>query len=206
MERAPALRPTTAFLLAVCLLTACVGPEPECTPLPCGYFAEATPSDPEPVRAEFEACACVTEEGELSILEPHLARLAFDDAGLATVWVGKKEVAYVHRSGKAAWVLPFDNGADYFVEGLARTVRGGKVGFLNQNLEVVIEPRWDFAFPFENGRAVVCQGCRPEPVGPDHEHSSVEGGKWGVIGKDGAVVVPVAYAREELLESPNPAT
>jgi hypothetical protein len=48
----------------------------------------------------------------------------------------------------------FDNGTDYVVEGLARTVRAGKIGFVNTWLEQVVAPVRDFAFPFEEGVAV----------------------------------------------------
>lgn len=94
-------------------------------------------------------------------------------------------------------MLTFDNGPDDFAEGLARTTRSGKIGFIDRQLSEVIAPSWDFAFPFEDGVAVVCQGCRPHPVG-DGEHSEVRGGSWGTIDRSGAIVVPVELERDAL--------
>jgi hypothetical protein len=46
----------------------------------------------------------------------------------------------------------YDNGADYFVEDLARLIDSrGRFGFMNKKLKVVIVPKYTFAFPFENG-------------------------------------------------------
>jgi len=114
-----------------------------------------------------------------------LAAVAFDDV-----------LHYLNADGVAVPVLPFDNGADYFVEGFARTLQGGKVGFIDEHLRVVIPPKWDFAFPFENGTAVVCNGCKFRPIGD--EHQEVVGGRWGAIDTRGEVVVPVIHDREVL--------
>jgi len=100
-------------------------------------------------------------------------------------------------SGKTAPAFLYDNGPDYFVDGLARTTRGGKVGFVNEALEIVVPAEWDFAFPFEVGFARVCTGCSVVHEDGD-EHGSVRGGAWGVIDREGRVVVPVAHGRESL--------
>ena len=102
---------------------------------------------------------------------------------------------YVITSGKTAPAFLFDNGADYFVEGLARTPRNGKIGFVDQELAEAIPPQWDFAFPFESGLAVVCNGCTLEPVG---EHTEVVGGEWGYIDSQGILVAPCTHKRDEL--------
>ena len=47
----------------------------------------------------------------------------------------------------------YDNGPDYFEEGLARIQKDGKIGFVNEAGEIVIEPQFAFADPFENGKA-----------------------------------------------------
>ncbi|MDB4990382.1 MAG: hypothetical protein JWN04_5560 [Myxococcaceae bacterium] len=84
------------------------------------------------------------------------------DEPVAVVVAGK--LYYMNAAGRAAPVLLFGNGPDYFVEGLARTVRNSKVGFIDTALIERIAPRWDFAFPFEQGVAIVCQGCRAQPM------------------------------------------
>jgi hypothetical protein len=104
---------------------------------------------------------------------------------------------YLNAAGVSAPVLPFDNGADYFVEGLARTVRNGKIGFIDESLNVVISPAWDFAFPFEKGTAVVCEDCTFRRVA--NEHEEVVGGRWGVIDTRGQVVISITHSREDLL-------
>ena len=93
--------------------------------------------------------------------------------------------------------LPFDNGPDYFVEGLARTIRDGKVGFVDDRLELVVPRRWDFAFPFEKGLARVCSGCSIERDEAD-SHGSLSGGAWGMIDRAGRIVVPVEHELESL--------
>jgi len=100
-------------------------------------------------------------------------------------------------SGKTAPAFLYDNGPDDFVDGLARTTRDGKVGFVNEALEIVVPAEWDFAFPFEDGFARVCTGCSVVHEDGD-EHGSVRGGAWGVIDREGRVVVPVAHDRESL--------
>lgn len=169
-----------------------------CEPRDCVYAAVATAADPDPGLSPFPGCGCILPGGSFSIGPEHLRRLAFDGDDPATIYVDGGQVAYVRRDGKTAWILPFDNGADYFVEGLARTVRGSKVGFIDTNLDVVVEPVWDFAFPFEDGLAVVCQECGIEPACPGCEHSEVTGGRWGYIDRKGEVVVPVEHRREDL--------
>ena len=114
----------------------------------------------------------------------------FSDDGFAVLDFDY-DLYYVNRRGKMASVLPFDNGADYFREGLARTRKNGKIGFFNSELDVIIAPTWDFAFPFESGVAVVCEGCVPRRL--FDEHVALEGGKWGYIDKRGKVVVPLIY-------------
>jgi WG containing repeat len=112
------------------------------------------------------------------------------------------QLLFVLASGKTAPALPFDNGPDYFVEGLARTVRDGKVGFVNEALDVVVPREWDFAFPFEDGFARVCTGCSIEHHGTE-EHGEVRGGAWGWIDRQGRVVVPVEHTQESLPPPPS---
>jgi hypothetical protein len=140
--------------------------------------------------------ACGTLRGdELRVVRAHLKRMQFTD-GLAAVLVRDK-VFYVNKAGKAVRVLVFENGPDYFAEGLARAVAKNKVGFVNRKLRVVIKPAYDFAFPFDQGRAAVCTGCKAVPQG---EHVSIEGGTWGAIDKAGTVVIPLELTREALFQ------
>ncbi|MDF3818553.1 WG repeat-containing protein [Leptospira sp. 96542] len=84
----------------------------------------------------------------------------------------------------------YDNGPDYISEKLARFVENGKMGFHDESCKKIILAEYDFVFPFENGLAIVCNGCYSES---DGDHSSIVGGKYGVINKKGKLVVPIEY-------------
>jgi WG containing repeat len=140
------------------------------------------------------ACAAQRADGSFRVLPPALRALEFDQGELAVATI-EGQLHYIHRSGRTAPVLRFDNGADYFVEGVARTLREGKVGFIDRRLVEVIPARWDFAFPFKHGLAVVCNGCKPTK---DGEHGRVDGGAWGYIDHKGRAVVAIVHSRQEL--------
>jgi hypothetical protein len=104
-------------------------------------------------------------------------------------------VFYFTKSGLVRRALYFDNGPDYFVNGLARTEWNGKIGFFNKELSIVIEPEYDFAFPFEKGISIVCMGCTMKKTG---EYTKMVGGKWGAINLNGEIVQPIIYSKDEL--------
>lgn len=87
----------------------------------------------------------------------------------------------------------FDNGPDDFMEGLARYVENGKVGFVNQCLKPVVPAEFDWAGPFSNGVAVVCKDCSHVFEDEYREHSAVKGGTWGAINPQGKHLVPFKY-------------
>lgn len=72
----------------------------------------------------------------------------------------------------------FDNGPDYFEEGLARFIENGKMGFHDQALNIIIPAKYDFVYPFENGTAQAGTNCTTQQHG---EHSSVSCEKWESI-------------------------
>ncbi|KFE96932.1 WG repeat-containing protein [Chryseobacterium luteum] len=84
----------------------------------------------------------------------------------------------------------YDNGADYFSEGARRFVKNGKVGFVDRNGKVVIEPNHDFASPFNYGYAAFCDGCDWEKT--EDEHKAIVGGTWGVMNFKGEIAKPVS--------------
>lgn len=83
----------------------------------------------------------------------------------------------------------FDNGADYFSEGVRRLVRNGKVGFADRNGTIVIQPKHDFVSSFNYGYASFCNGCDWEKT--EDEHKSIVGGTWGVMNSKGETVQPL---------------
>ncbi len=169
--------------------------------LDCTYVARESESHPTPYDQQLQGrgrCATLELDGSVTVHPDHLDDLYFPD-DLATILLPTGWV-YVTPAGRTAPVLTIDNGADYFEEGFARTIRGGKVGFIDRNLSEVIPPTWDFAFPFASGFAVVCEGCLSHPVGDGH--LEMRGGVWGTINRSGEVVVPIEYERDDLPAPP----
>jgi len=130
-----------------------------------------------------------------TILEPRFIIAGpFNAHGIAAV-VDEKGWVYIDSRGRAV-IRPyvFDNGPDDFREGLARVRMKGKFGFFNESGTVTIKPGYDFAGPFQNGRAPVCEGCREEREG---EYSWFTGGRWGFIDITGKIAVPVVFDEVE---------
>lgn len=137
--------------------------------------------------------------------------------------VEKKGTFYrITRSGNIKFEsVYFDNGADYYEEGLARFIdpKTRKVGFHDRKGNIKIKAEYDFASPFQNGVANVCNGCHGEyPQMPTYAPISsspykhplnqmyldVVGGKWGMINTDGKIIVPLKYdSHEEALKHKN---
>lgn len=94
-----------------------------------------------------------------SELLPHwfLSTLHFDENGVAAAVCGE-HLHFVSRSGRFVEAYNYDNGPDYFsdAEGLARFVgTEGLIGFVDTNLDVVIEAKFLCAMPFRDGAAAV---------------------------------------------------
>lgn len=112
----------------------------------------------------------------------------------------KNEWGYVYdRKGNFLY-RPFlyDNGADYFSEGLRRLVKNGKIGFVDRNGKTVITAEHDFVSPFNYGYASFCDGCDWEKT--EDEHKSIVGGTWGIMNTKGEVVQPVSQKSEKDIE------
>jgi hypothetical protein len=138
-------------------------------------------------------CGKFIDKDTFVLYPEHFKNLNFADSNYTTLYAkngkdGERCVFYVSKSGKIVRTFFFDNGADHFEEGLARTISKKKFGFINSELEVIIEPKFDFAYPFENGKARVCNGCTKKQEG---EHYQMVGGEWGVIDKSGKLIYPL---------------
>ncbi len=106
----------------------------------------------------------------------------FNRYGFASVIEGSKPY-FIDQKGKHVFqMFLFDNGPDYFKDGLARFVEKGKMGFFDERGRKVIPASFDFAFPFSGGTAEVCNGCKPQAMG---EHFMMEGGVWMILDKRG---------------------
>jgi hypothetical protein len=156
--------------------------EPARTQLDCAY----SPRQVDDVVL-YKNCASLDAAGVPRLAPRHLAALRFDRRGLASLWLGNG-FYYVARDGRVAPVMALDNWADAFADGLARSPRGGKIGYIDRTLCLAIPATYDGAFPFHHGRAVVCRGC---VIQKTDEDSTYVGGLWGCIGTDGRETTPL---------------
>lgn len=159
--------------------------------IPCTYISTEE-------RAELEPIAeCVSRRNNtFEVSKAHLARMHFSEFNVAAVRI-EGEWHYVKPNGAILSVLSYDNGADEFREGLTRSFVNGKIAYYDHTLREVIPPKYDWGWPFEGGRAVVCLGCKkgkPDEYG----YTPIVGGLWGYIDHKGNEVVPVKYSRESL--------
>lgn len=118
------------------------------------------------------------------ISKNYLNNLDFKGEELISIYLQHKHY-YVRKDGKIIQTLTYENGADPFADGLARTKVNGKIGFFNSNLDMVLKPIYDFAFPFYKGKAEICMGCKEKieagvPI--------LTGGKWKKIDRNGLVI------------------
>jgi len=158
----------------------------------CAYLPKITDEH----SSEFDSqgiCGKFIDEDTIKLDPKHFKNLNFDDANYTTLYTrevkdGEIKVFYVSKSGKIVHTFMWDNGADRFFDGLARVIKKGKFGFINDKLEIVIKPQYDFANSFKNGKAKVCNGCTKQQ---DGEHYMMVGGKWGVIDTKGRIIEPL---------------
>jgi hypothetical protein len=112
-------------------------------------------------------------------------KLDFSTVVLQTVKVDDSWY-YVRKDGKAIQVITNKDGvADSFKEGFARTRVKGKIGFFNKTLDIVLEPIYDYAFPFYDGVAEICVGCIEHG---EEDNRMIEGGVWKSIDRAGLIV------------------
>jgi len=116
------------------------------------------------------AAACTSpapsSQGKLSMLEIDHKWVVIDD---------QKTVLYD--------VFIYDNGPDAPADGLYRIVKDGKIGYADATSNaIVIEPQYDCAYPFENGKAKVSTDCKTVK---DGEYDVWESEAWQFIDKKG---------------------
>ena len=160
----------------------------------CGYTPKRTGQHVNPGWEIFEDCASY-EDGVLKIAREHLTNLNFGNLDIASFYC-PDQFFYVKPDGRYLSVIAYDNGADPYQEGLTRSLLEGKIAYYNLDFELVLAPGYDWAWPFENGRALVCKGCTAKPV--EDGHQALTGGLWGYIDRQGEVVIPVQYKAGEV--------
>jgi hypothetical protein len=141
-------------------------------------------------RGEIPNCVRESANGDLFIAPEFLKELRFDSHGLAVVRSAREGWMYVSRTGKVLikGVPVMDNWADSFHDGLVRIVSNGKYGFANRKGQMVIPPIYDGAMNFENGRAIVCNGCESRSADREGEYHLFAGGTWFRINTKGKVL------------------
>jgi hypothetical protein len=79
-------------------------------------------------------------------------------------------------------VFNYDNGPDYVESGLFRIIKNGRIGYANPQGEIIIEPGFECAYPFEGNFAQVADTCKTIKYG---EYSTSKSGNWYQITKQG---------------------
>jgi hypothetical protein len=92
--------------------------------------------------------------------------------------------AVIDRSQKVQYeIFLYDNGPDYPSDGLFRIIQNGKIGYADESdYNIVIEPQFDCAFPFENGKAKVSKNCKTIA---DGDHQTWQSDDWKFVDKKG---------------------
>ncbi len=145
-----------------------------------------------------ENCAAIV--GDRMRMRPALRRRLRYTSGRSTVFV-QGGWYWVRRDGRTLHAVAYDNGPDYFAGGICRGISRGKVGFFNRQFQPVIVPRWNFAFPFDKGRAIVCNGCHSVQRG---ENAVIVGGLWGEIDRRGREVRPPTVPQDRFEPDASP--
>lgn len=114
-------------------------------------------------------------------------KVEYNKYGIASIATEKGWFAIDRKKNILLEIYIYDNGPDYISEGLFRFVENGKMGFANPKAKIVIPALYDFVWPFENGKAQVCNGCKFERVG---EHTALipNVGTFFYINKKGILI------------------
>jgi hypothetical protein len=128
----------------------------------------ALPSDDEPwvreeVRTHEHRSGCTDKRGRIVIPFIYVVLSPFTESGLALALHPDAGWVYIdRRHRRISKALTFDNQPDEVLGGHARfQAANGKIGFLDRQRRLVIPARYDAAYPFQRGGAVVCTGCHP---------------------------------------------
>jgi len=133
------------------------------------------------------------KDGKLVIEPKYIIARPYNRYNIAAV-ADEIEWKYIDTTGKTI-LKPylFDNGPDYFKDGLSRYVENNLIGFIDEKYQIVIKAQYELVTPFHNSYATFCVGFKEAPSKEGGEHTKMEGGKWGIINKKGKVVVKAIY-------------
>lgn len=81
----------------------------------------------------------------------------------------------------------FDNTPDAIQEGFVRMTDGKKVRYFSLESGRYLKGQWDYASPFHEGIACVCNNCK-QKIGDKDEYYEVTGGDGWVIDRKGKIL------------------
>lgn len=149
----------------------------------CYYYSLVkTEDNPYGEFQPYRNCIFIDNNCELKFTKEHFKNVDFTEDSIANIHIIGFGSAYVNKQGKVVLMHTFDNGADYFHEGLARSIKDGKLGYVNRALETVIPPQYDAAYPFKDGKAKVGINCNKVQA---DEHFFWDCKEWFYIDKNG---------------------
>ena len=98
---------------------------------------------------------------------------------------------------------------DRLIENKIRIIdQNNKIGFANQNGKIIIEPQFEMASSFHNGKAIIAQKCKKVPWSDkkhegDCEHYSIECTYHGYIDEKGTILKFGTFSFEEMAQEIN---
>lgn len=163
----------------------------------CTYTGIAAGGESEwPELLNLTRCGTIDSNGVLQVDGDLLKNIYFESAYPSCILTRGRSF-YVDPAGRASEAYFYDFGCDYFVEGLARSPSPQGTRFIDPALQVVISTPYQFALPFEDGMAVVCNDLRHRKELFD-EHWMYVGGRCGYIDRKGILIVPMRYSIDEI--------
>lgn len=138
-----------------------------------------------------QLCGYLNQQGD-TVISKHEFQILFSEifVNFAFVYDAQKfgkEIVAINRDKKVVFeAFMYDNGPDYFAEGLFRIKQNGKIGFANEKGEIIIPAIYDCAYPFEDGMAKVSLSC--ETITDGFEHYGWESKEWFFINLKGEKV------------------
>lgn len=127
-----------------------------------------------------------TKDGKIMIPADTYAQCLTDTFHTMAIVMTKNDHkwAVIDRSQKVQYeIFLYDNGPDYPSDGLFRIIQNGKIGYADESdYKIVIEPQFDCAFPFENGKAKVSKNCKTIA---DGDHQTWQSDDWKFVDKKG---------------------
>ena len=111
----------------------------------------------------------------------------------------KSEVGTFYFNKKGTMRMTYTH-PDPFIEGLARTVKDGVVGFINTDLILVSDRIYKYAYPYNDGKSIVCNAYPIVSKGTRCEDDNL---RWGAIDKNGKQVIAMQYTLSDVREMLN---